>query len=334
VSNSTVIDVQNLAHSYGSRAALKSLSFTVQRGEIFGLLGPNGSGKTTAFRVLSTLIPLQSGRATLEGFDLAKQAPDVRRAIGVVFQSPSLDKKLTALENLRHQGHLYGLSGAALKTRIAELLERVKLADRAHEALEKFSGGMRRRVELAKALLHRPKILILDEPSTGLDPGARLDLWQYLQQLAREEGVTSLLTTHYMEEAARCDRLLILNQGESVALGSPDALRQEIGAEIITIHAKDPQALATELRANFGIEPLLLDGQLRIEHKDARELLLKLAAALGARIDSIALSRPTLDDVFIKRTGHRFWAEGEAPANGNGSNGKKQSTQMTARRSA
>lgn len=314
MSNSTVIDVQNLTHNYGSRAALKGLSFAVQRGEIFGMLGPNGSGKTTAFRVLSTLIALQSGRATLEGFDLAKQAPDVRRAIGVVFQAPSLDKKLTALENLRHQGHLYGLSGSSLTSRIKELLERVKLADRANEALEKFSGGMRRRVELAKALLHRPSILILDEPSTGLDPGARLDLWQYLQQLAREEGVTSLLTTHYMEEAARCDRLLILNQGESMALGTPDGLRQEIGAEIITIHSREPNVLIPELRQQFGIEPLLLDGQLRIEHPQARELLLKLTTALGTRIESIALARPTLDDVFIKRTGHRFWAEGEAPA--------------------
>lgn len=306
-----IFEVQSLSHSYGARAALKELTFSVSRGEIFGLLGPNGSGKTTAFRVLSTLIPLQTGRVTLNGCDLVKDAQKVRRAIGVVFQAPSLDKKLTAYENLRHQGHLYGMSGAALKARIAELLERVKLADRAHEAVEKFSGGMRRRVELAKALLHKPSVLILDEPSTGLDPGARLDLWQYLQQLAREEGVTSLLTTHYMEEAARCDRLLLLNQGTTVALGSPDALRQEIGAEIITIQTRDIAALTAELRSQFGLEALLLDGQLRIEHPQARAMLPKLADAFGTRIESIALARPTLDDVFIKRTGHRFWAEGQ-----------------------
>src|SRR5262249_7917815 len=207
---SLAVEVDSLSHNYGSRQALKAISFTVQRGEIFGLLGPNGGGKTTTFRILSTLIHPQQGKARIFGFDLATQAREIRQRIGVVFQAPSLDKKLTAYENLMHQGHLYGLSGTKLNERIRMLLDRVKLADRDNEYVETFSGGMRRRVELAKGLLHAPQLLLLDEPSTGLDPGARRDLWQYLEQLSRDEGVTSLLTTHYMEEAAHCHRLGII----------------------------------------------------------------------------------------------------------------------------
>jgi ABC-2 type transport system ATP-binding protein len=198
-----VVEVSALSHNYGERAALKNLTFSVKPGEIFGLLGPNGGGKTTTFRILSTLIRPSGGTARILGFDVLSQPQEVRRRIGVVFQSPSLDKKLTAYENLRHQGHLYGLSGVKLSERIALLLERVKLADRAAEYVESFSGGMRRRVELAKGLLHAPQVLLLDEPSTGLDPGARRDLWQYLQELSRNEGVTSILTTHYMEVAGQ-----------------------------------------------------------------------------------------------------------------------------------
>jgi ABC-2 type transport system ATP-binding protein len=322
---SLAADVRGLGFSYGSRVALRGLTFSVKRGEIFGFLGPNGSGKTTAFRVLSTLIQMQSGSAALAGFDLASQRDEIRRRIGVVFQAPSLDKKLTAYENLLHQGHLFGLHGAALKQRIAELLDRVKLSERANEAVEKFSGGMRRRVELAKALLHKPQMLILDEPSTGLDPGARLDLWQYLQQLSREEGLSCLLTTHYMEEAARCDRLLILNQGECVALGTPDGLRAEIGGEVITIAAKDTNALSGDIRSQFGVEARVFDGLLRIEHDDARGLVSKLAETYGPRVEAITMAKPTLDDVFIRRTGHRFWAEG-SPSNGNGNGVERKRT--------
>ena len=196
-------------HRYGERTALNGVSFDVRPAELFGLLGPNGSGKTTLFRILSTLMVPVSGRATILGFDVARDPNGLRRRIGVVFQAQSIDVKLTAAENLTHQGHLYGLHGATLKARIHEMLSRVGLVDRADEKAETFSGGMQRRLELAKGLLHHPSVLLLDEPTTGLDPGARRDLWQYLAILRDEEKVTVIVTTHLMEEAERCDRLAI-----------------------------------------------------------------------------------------------------------------------------
>ncbi|HYG74357.1 MAG TPA: ATP-binding cassette domain-containing protein [Planctomycetota bacterium] len=304
-----VVEVDGLTHRYGERLALTNLSFSVRKGEIFGLLGPNGGGKTTTFRILSTLIRPTSGTARITGFDLITQAHDVRRSIGVVFQAPSLDKKLTAYENLMHQGHLYGMSGKALKDRILHLLNRVKLADRANEYVERFSGGMRRRVELAKGLLHNPQILILDEPSTGLDPGARHDLWHYLGQLSREDGVTSLLTTHYMEEAAHCHRLAILNKGELVALDTPDNLRAIIGGDVITIQASEPEKLQAEIREKLNVDARLMNGVLRIEQAAGHELVSRLGSALAGRMESMTLSKPTLEDVFIRKTGHTFWAE-------------------------
>ncbi|HYF48505.1 MAG TPA: ATP-binding cassette domain-containing protein [Planctomycetota bacterium] len=305
------VDVAELSHSYGERPALRGLAFSVKKGEIFGLLGPNGGGKTTAFRILSTLIrPSGTARVTIAGFELLTQPQEVRRRIGVVFQAPSLDKKLTAYENLMHQGHLYGLSGPDLKDRIAHVLERVKLADRANEYVETFSGGMRRRVELAKGLLHSPEILLLDEPSTGLDPGARRDLWHYLEQLSRE-GVTSLLTTHYMEEAAQCHRIGILNKGELVALDTPDNLRATIGGDVITIVSREPELLQRELKVRLNLDASLADGSLRIERENGHELIVRIAQAFPGRIESITCSKPTLDDVFLRRTGHRFWTEAE-----------------------
>lgn len=213
------IELQGLTHNYGTRLALNQLSFTVSPAEIFGLLGPNGSGKTTLFRILSTLMIPTGGLARIQGFDVAREATRIRQHIGIVFQARSLDLKLTVQENLRHQGHLYGLSRGKLKSRIFEVLGRVGLRDRAKDPVETLSGGMQRRVELAKGLIHSPAVLLLDEPTTGLDPGARLDLWQYLRMLRDEEGVTVLVTTHLMEEAEYCDRLAILSEGKLVALG-------------------------------------------------------------------------------------------------------------------
>src|ERR1051326_3409812 len=204
---SSIVQVENLSHSYGKRAALNGISFEVRGGEIFGLLGPNGSGKTTLFRILSTLMLPTAGKTLIAGFDPGENGNEVRRRIGVVFQSQSADIKLTAAENLWHQGHLYGLRGAELKRRIHQMLERVGLADRAQERVETLSGGMQRRIELAKGLLHHPRVLLLDEPTTGLDPGARRDVWQYLQELRSQEQVSVVVTTHLMEEAERCDRL-------------------------------------------------------------------------------------------------------------------------------
>jgi ABC-2 type transport system ATP-binding protein len=304
-----VVEVNGLTHRYGEHLALNGLSFSVGRGEIFGLLGPNGGGKTTTFRIISTLIRPTSGNVKILGSDLLSQAAEVRRRIGVVFQAPSLDKKLTAYENLKHQGHLYGMSGSALNDRIKLLLDRVKLGDRANEYVERFSGGMRRRVELAKGLLHGPEVLILDEPSTGLDPGARHDLWHYLGQLSREESVTSLLTTHYMEEASHCHRIAIINKGELVALDTPDNLRATIGGDVVTLVVREPEKVQTEIRERLNIDAKVFDGSLRIERENGHELIARLAELLPGRIESMTLSKPTLEDVFIRKTGHKFWVE-------------------------
>ena len=296
ISASPVISVQNLVHRYDGRTALDDVSFDVRPAELFGLLGPNGSGKTTLFRILSTLMIPTAGRAVIMGFDAAKDPAALRRQIGVVFQAQSVDEKLTAYENLWHQGHLYGLHGPALKARIQEILGRVGLADRAKELVETFSGGMARRVELAKGLLHHPSVLLLDEPTTGLDPGARRDLWQYLQILRDEERVSVIVTTHLMEEAERCDRLAILNEGKLVALGTPTELKHEIGGDIILL---DATVLGDQGRRN----------QVRIEMENGHRFITGVVEAFPGEIQAVSVSKPTLEDVFIHRTGHRFWTE-------------------------
>src|SRR5450755_2748625 len=266
--SSPVIAVRDLVHSYDGRTALNGVSFDVRPAELFGLLGPNGSGKTTLFRILSTLMVPVGGRAFILGHDAAKDPSQLRREIGVVFQAQSIDVKLTAAENLWHQGHLYGLHGAGLRGRVKEILGRVGLADRAKDKAETFSGGMQRRLELAKGLLHGPRVLLLDEPTTGLDPGARRDLWQYLQILRDEERVTVLVTTHLMEEAERCDRLAILNEGKLVALGTPAELKNEIGGDVIVLEAKDAALLGPRIRERFGIDAKVLGGQVRLEQEN------------------------------------------------------------------
>ena len=304
--------MQDLRHLYDGRPALDGVSFAVRQAEIFGLLGPNGSGKTTMFRILSTLMLPSGGRAVINGCDAAKDPTGLRRQIGVVFQSPSIDVKLSAEENLRHVGHLYGLSGAALKRRVTEMLSRVGLADRARDRAETFSGGMQRRLELAKGLMHHPSVLLLDEPTTGLDPGARRDLWQYLHILRDEERVTVLVTTHLMEEAERCDRLVILNQGKVVALGTPAELRSEIGGDVLLLESGDPAALAQKIEGRFGLNTVVLDGKVRLEREQGHRFVTEVVEAFPGEIQSVSVSKPTLEDVFIHRTGHRFWTQTQA----------------------
>ena len=304
-----VISVQALVHRYDQRTALNGVSFEVQPAELFGLLGPNGSGKTTLFRILSTLMVPTAGRASILGHDVAKDPNALRRQIGVVFQAQSIDVKLTAAENLRHQGHLYGLRGATLTARIAEMLSRVGLSDRANERAELFSGGMQRRLELAKGLLHHPSVLLLDEPTTGLDPGARRDVWQYLRILRDEERVSVIVTTHLMEEAERCDRLAILNEGKLVALGTPVSLKREIGGDVILLDTPEPEALAEKIRIRFRLHPQVLDGQIRLERENGHRFIPDVMEAFPGEIHAISVSKPTLEDVFIRRTGHKFWTE-------------------------
>src|SRR5579864_1661034 len=308
-----VISVQNILHRYDERMALDNVSFDVRPAELFGLLGPNGSGKTTLFRILSTLMVPTSGRAVIMGFDAGREPAAVRRQIGVVFQAQSVDEKLTAYENLWHQGHLYGLHGSSLKARAMEILGRVGLADRAKELVETFSGGMARRVELAKGLLHQPTVLLLDEPTTGLDPGARRDLWQYLRILRDQERVSVIVTTHLMEEAERCDRLAILNEGKLVALGTPAELKHEIGGDVILLDpVGEAASLAERISTRFHVQASVLGNKVRIELEQGHRFITGVVEAFPGEIQSVSVSKPTLEDVFIHRTGHRFWTETDA----------------------
>jgi ABC-2 type transport system ATP-binding protein len=295
------VEVRGLLHRYGERTALDGVSFDVRDGELFCLVGPNGSGKSTLFRILSTALRATSGSARVDGVDV--NDPAVRRRIGVVFQAPSLDKKLTARENLLHHGHLYGLRGAALERRIGEELARFGLADRAGERVERFSGGMQRRVELAKALLPGPGTLLLDEPSTGLDPGARRDLWTALRGL---RGVTILLVTHLLEEADRADRLAVLNHGKVVASGEPAALRGELGGRTLSLRGKDPDRLSAGLKERFGAEVERVGDELRLRRDDAHAFAASVAGAFPELVESVTVAKPSLEDLFLARTRERW----------------------------
>ncbi len=310
------VEVEDLRHLYGSRQALAGVSFRVSRGEIFGFLGPNGGGKTTLFKILSTLMPATGGTVRILGRDLDREPRAVRMRLGVVFQRPSLDPKLTVAENLRHHGHLYGLQGGALRRQAQGVLARLGLADRAADLVETLSGGLQRRTELAKGLLHRPDLLLLDEPSTGLDPGARRDFMAYLHQLRAEDGVTVLLTTHFIEEAERCDRVGILQRGRLVATGTPEELKGRIGGDVVVVRATDPEGLRKKIRDRFGAEAALVEGTLRLERPRGHEFARELVEAFSGEIQGVTFGKPTLEDVFIHLTGHRFW--GDEAAGGEG----------------
>lgn len=300
------VETKNLVHRYGERSALNNLDLTVAPGQIFALLGPNGGGKTTLFRILATLLRPTDGQAAVMGFDVRQSPHDVRRRIGVMFQSPSVDKKLTVTENLRHHGHLYGLSGGALSDRTGEVLATIGLVDRAGERVEKLSGGLMRRVEIAKSLMHRPKVLLLDEPSVGLDPHARLALRDQLEELRQSWGVTCLLTTHLMDEAETCDMVGIIDEGVLVACGTPSDLRSSIEGDVVTVTTNKGPALREDIRSRFGADAQLLGDTLRIEHKRGHELATQLADAFGDALLTVTVGRPTLNDVFVKRTGHHL----------------------------
>jgi ABC-2 type transport system ATP-binding protein len=275
----------------------------VGKGEIFGLLGPNGGGKSTLFRILSTMMVPTEGRAVLAGCDVVRQPAAVRRHVGVVFQSQSLDKALTVEENLRSQGHLHGLHGAPLRERMEHAMEQLGLTDRRKDLVEKLSGGLRRRVEIAKALLHRPQVLLMDEASTGLDPAARRDLSNYIEGLRRREGVTILLTTHILEEADRCDRLVLLHQGKIVAEGTPASLRSRIGGDVVVLETEDTMALAGGIERRFGLQPKVMDGQVRVEIQNGHRFITEVVEAFPGSVESVALHKPTLEDVFVRETG-------------------------------
>jgi ABC-2 type transport system ATP-binding protein len=307
------IELCGVSFDYGKRRALDAITCTIAEREIFGLLGPNGGGKTTLFKLLSTLVPLQAGDVRIFGCDLRSSTTALRRRLGVVFQHPSVDGKLTVAENLAHHGRLYGMSGARLRARTAAMLERVDLAARAGGLVETLSGGLRRRVELAKALLHQPGLLILDEPSTGLDPIARREFLNYLTTLRDQEGLTIVLTTHHMEEAERCDRIGLLDQGQMVALAAPGELKGRVGGDVVVIRANDLEGLRARVESRMQVKATLVAGTLRIERSRGHELVRDVVEAFGPEIESVSFGKPTLEDVFVHLTGRRFtWNSAEA----------------------
>lgn len=325
------IRVDGLSHRYpapkrsgsdagrvGPRAlALDGVSFTVKRGELFGILGPNGGGKTTLFRILSTMLrpgednERPGGGAWIMGHDVISDPALVRRRLGVVFQSPSLDGQLTAVENLRYHGRLYGMGGDALAKQIDRWLAFFGLEDRRHEYVDRFSGGMRRRLEIAKALLPEPGLLLMDEPATGLDPTARHDLWQKLLELRDTSGVTIVLTTHMMDMADRCDRLAILAEGKLVAVDTPGSLRAQIGGDVITLEPEVKggiDELAGQIANRFGpwdegAAPVVVDGRVRFEKPEGARIVAEVASAFPGSIRSVTVGKPTLEDVFMHLTG-------------------------------
>jgi len=308
---SCAIETWEISKRYGSVAAVDAISLCIEPGEIFGLLGPNGAGKTTLIKILTTMTEPSGGQARVWEYDVVEQASSVRMNIGVVFQDITLDDRLTGRENLDLHGRLYGLDGRARKKRIEEVLALVEMADRADAVVRTYSGGMMRRLEIARGFMHRPNVLFLDEPTLGLDPQTRVRIWEYIKRLADEEGVTVVLTTHYMEEADHlCHRIGIIDRGRIVALDSPRAMKDRLGGDVITLKladANDGERLAAVFR-DQGLAGIISkrDGELTLAVSRGEEQIprvLELAAAAGVAVHSVSLHRPTLDDVFLHHTG-------------------------------
>ncbi|CAB4781043.1 MAG: ATP-binding cassette domain-containing protein [Actinobacteria bacterium] len=297
------IVVKNLVRTFDDFTAVDDVSFQVEAGELFGFLGPNGAGKTTTISILCTLLGLSGGSARVAGYDVTTQRDDVRRNIGLVFQEITLDDYLTAAENLRFHGILYGIAPSEVKARMDPLLEMVGLSDRADQQVRFFSGGMKRRLEIARGLLHMPRVLFLDEPTIGLDPQTRIHIWDYVDELRARENVTMFLTTHYMDEAERCDRIGIIDQGKIVAIDTPTALKASVGADIITLITADDPAARAELEAGLGIAVEETAEGLVIRVVDGEAFVPRIFSTLNVGVRSINVRRPSLDDVFLKYTG-------------------------------
>jgi len=305
-----VVEVRGLQKRYGQVEAVRGIDLSVAPGEVFGFLGPNGAGKTTTISILCTLVRKTAGDARVAGIDVDKDPSEVRARIGLVFQDPSLDSQLTGRENLELHGQIYGVSSAVRKQRIRELLEVVELADRADSRVITYSGGMKRRLEIARGVLHHPQVLFLDEPTLGLDPQTRKKIWEYLHAMRTREGVTLFMTTHYMDEAEYCDRIAIIDKGQIVALGTPSELKSKVGGDVISVSVADPVAAAAEIQQRFGFVPLRDNGSLRIEVTDGAAFLPRLVRELSVPVETVSLRRPSLDDVFLKLTGHAIREEG------------------------
>ena len=306
-----MLSLKDLIYSYPGqpKPALNELSLSVQKETIFGILGPNGGGKSTTFKILSTLIRPDKGSVEINGIDVIKSPDKVRSLLGIVFQSPALDKKLTVEENLHHQGHLYGIKGKLLEDRTTFLLKRLGLWEKRNEKTENLSGGQKRRLEITKSLIHEPQILILDEPTTGLDPLARREVWNYLKFLRETEKITILVTTHLLEEAEDCDEIALIDQGRVVCEGRPSQLRHEMGSDLVSIRTSYPSELRENIRSKFDVSSSNLGNQLRVQPKDLESFVSYLVKEGSSKIDNFTVGKPTLEDLFIEKTGHHFWIE-------------------------
>jgi ABC-2 type transport system ATP-binding protein len=299
-----MISVRGLHKRYGDFEAVKGIDLEVREGEIFGFLGPNGAGKSTTISILCTLLRATAGEVSVAGCDVAREPDEVRRRIGLIFQDPSLDDQLTARENLDFHGYVYGLSAGLRRERIAEVLEMVGLGDRAGDQVRTFSGGMKRRLEIARGVMHHPQVLFLDEPTIGLDPQTRAHIWAYLHDLRKRENITVFMTTHYMEEAEFCERIAIIDRGTIVAQGTPDELKARVGGDVVTITpGGDPQVMADEIGRAFSVGTIVHKGSVRVEVPDSGAFIPRLFAELREPVASLSLHRPSLDDVFLKLTG-------------------------------
>jgi ABC-2 type transport system ATP-binding protein len=307
------ISVRGLAKSFDEVEAVRGVSFEVASGEAFGFLGPNGAGKTTTINMLCTLVTPTDGSALVAGHDVVRERDDVRRHIGLVFQDPTLDGYLTAEQNLRLHAELYGVDRALIPARMRQVLEMVGLWERRSGQVLTFSGGMRRRLEIARGLMHSPRVLFLDEPTIGLDPQTRRSIWSYIQQLQESEDITIFMTTHYMDEAEFCDRIAIMDQGQIVALDTPEALKAEVGADRIRIQTQDDEAAIAALGERFAIEGRIAEGAVIFFVPSGEEFVPRLFAELGVPIRSVSVSRPTLDDVFMSYTGTTIRDAEESP---------------------
>lgn len=298
-----MIEVQDIHKKFGAIEAVRGVSFTVSAGEIFGFLGPNGAGKSTTINILCTLLKPDKGVATLAGHDVVKRPADVRASIGVVFQDPSLDERLSAFENLIFHALVYNVPKSERETRIKHVLEMVELWARRHDVVRTFSGGMKRRLEIARGLLHHPRVLFLDEPTLGLDPQTRNRIWEYIRELRAKQNITIFLTTHYMDEAENCDRIAVIDNGRIIALDTPDKLKAMVGGDVVTLTSPELPRARTEIGERFQLEVMEQDSKLVMEVPDGESFLPQLMKAVDVPIDSISVRRPTLDDVFLKLTG-------------------------------
>ncbi|PRX47234.1 ABC-2 type transport system ATP-binding protein [Prauserella shujinwangii] len=312
----SAVRVRGLEKSYGEVQAVRGIDLDVTEREMFGFLGPNGAGKTTAIKILCTIVEPTAGSATVAGCDVRDQRAEVRRRIGVVFQEPTLDTYLSAEQNLRFHGELYGMPRRLLRERIDDVLGMVGLADRRHEPVLRFSGGMKRRLEIGRGLLHAPEVLFLDEPTIGLDPQTRASIWEYIGRLRDSQDITIFLTTHYMDEAEHCDRIAIMNRGEIVVTDTPDALKSSVGADRVQIRTEDDDAALGLLRERFGVEAAVHGGMVTFAVPEGAEFVPRLFAGLGLAINTVTVTRPSLDDVFMAYTGRTIadTEQAEGPA--------------------